>query len=46
VHPAARKVIEDNFTDEEQSIVRVFENEWYITRAGLLNLGISNINIY
>lgn len=41
IHPNARATIDESFSPKEKEIAKYWGNEWYITKAGSVKLGLS-----
>lgn len=46
IHPSARAVIDDSFSQKENEIARYWGNEWYITNAGCIEMGQSEYKYF
>lgn len=44
IHQYARQKVKEFFNAEQQSIVRIFRNSWYITKANQVSIGASQYN--
>ena len=44
IHPYAQQKVEEFFSTTQQSIVRIFKNSWYITKADQVSIGASQYN--